>query len=66
MVKAPSFEAFRSKPAPGAIVVADNMIPRREDKGQVAYAAVVRATPGMGSVLLPVGSGLEVSHYYPE
>jgi hypothetical protein len=42
------------------------MIPRREDKGQAAYTAAVRATPGMSSVLLPVGSGLEVSRYHPE
>lgn len=62
----PSFEAFRSKLAPGAIVVADNMIPRREDKEQAAYASAVRATPGMSSVLLPVGSGLEVSRYQPD
>jgi hypothetical protein len=29
------------------------------------YAAAVRAKPGISSVLLPVGSGIEVSRYLP-
>lgn len=29
------------------------------------YAHAVRAVPGISSVLLPVGSGLEVSRYDP-
>ncbi|WP_432415393.1 O-methyltransferase [Chromohalobacter israelensis] len=61
----PSFEAFRDKLAPGAILVADNMIRGGGSGGQAEYAAAVRATPGMTSVLLPVGSGLEVSRYEP-
>ena len=50
--------------SPGAIVVADNMIfpPGEEVK---AYGKAVRAKPGMTSVLLPVGSGIEVSRYEP-
>ncbi|WP_262927340.1 O-methyltransferase [Phytohalomonas tamaricis] len=61
----PSFEALLGKLAPGAILVADNMIRGGRSGGQTAYAAAVRATPGMTSVLLPVGSGLEVSRYEP-
>ena len=61
----PSFELFRNKLAPGAILVADNMIRGGGSSGQAEYAAAVRATPGMTSVLLPVGSGLEVSRYEP-
>ncbi|MCT8467685.1 class I SAM-dependent methyltransferase [Chromohalobacter canadensis] len=63
----PSFEAFRDKLAPGAILVADNMIRGGggDSSGQAEYAAAVRAMPGMTSVLLPVGSGLEVSRYEP-
>lgn len=62
----PSFLAFRDKLAPGAIVVADNMLRGGTSGSQAEYAAAVRATPGMSSILLPVGSGLEVSRYQPE
>lgn len=58
----PCLEAFCPKLNPGAIVVADNMIrPGGEDVAR--YARVVRAKPGMRSLLLPVGSGLEVSRF---
>lgn len=60
-----SFELFLDKLAPGAILVADNMIRGGSTGGQAAYARAVRATPGMSSVLLPVGSGLEVSRFEP-
>ena len=60
----PCFDAFLPKLNPGAILVADNMIyPGGENVER--YARAVRATPGMTSVLLPVGSGLEVSRYEP-
>jgi predicted O-methyltransferase YrrM len=60
----PCFEAFYPKLNPGAIVVADNMRPNNE--AILPYGRAVRAKPGMASVLLPVGSGIEVSRYEPE
>ncbi|HWD25946.1 MAG TPA: class I SAM-dependent methyltransferase [Rhizomicrobium sp.] len=58
----PCLDAFYPKLNPGAIVVADNMI--RPGGEEVArYGKAVRAKPGMTSVLLPVGAGLEVSRY---
>lgn len=60
----PSLEAFYPKLNPSAVIVADNMItPGGEDVAR--YAEVVRAKPGISSVLLPVGSGIEVSRYDP-
>lgn len=61
----PCLEAFYPKLNAGAIVVADNMVrPGNDDVKR--YAAAIRALPGISSVLLPVGSGLEVSRYQPE
>jgi predicted O-methyltransferase YrrM len=58
----PCLEAFYPKLSPGAILVADNMIrPGGEDVAR--YARAVRAKPKMRSVLLPVGSGLEISRF---
>jgi predicted O-methyltransferase YrrM len=58
----PCLEAFYPKLNPGAIIVADNMIrPGGDDVAK--YAAAVRAKPGIDSVLLPVGSGLEISRF---
>jgi predicted O-methyltransferase YrrM len=58
----PCLEAFYPKLNPGAIIVADNMLrPGSEDVR--AYGQAVRAKPGMRSVLLPVGTGMEVSRY---
>ncbi|WP_416064117.1 O-methyltransferase [Rhizobium sp. ZK1] len=60
----PCLEAFYPKLNAGAIIVADNMIyPATEDVK--IYARAIRARPGITSVLLPVGSGLEVSRYEP-
>lgn len=60
----PCLEAFYPKLNAGAIIVADNMIrPGNEDIQR--YARAVRALPGISSVLLPVGSGIEVSRYSP-
>lgn len=57
-------DAFHPKLAPGAIVVADNMIfPPGEEVRK--YGIAVRRKPGMSSVLLPVGSGIEISRYEP-
>ena len=58
----PCLEAFYPKLNPGAIIVADNMIfPGGEDVAR--YGRAVRAKPGMASVLLPVGAGLELSRF---
>jgi predicted O-methyltransferase YrrM len=60
----PCLEAFYPKLNPGAIIVADNMTyPGGEEVKR--YGRAVRAKPGMSSVLLPVGSGIEVSRYEP-
>jgi predicted O-methyltransferase YrrM len=55
------FDAVRSKLAPGAIVIADNMIyPPDNHDAALAYRKHVRER-GMDSVLLPIGHGIEVS-----
>ncbi|WP_123589918.1 O-methyltransferase [Salinisphaera orenii] len=60
----PCLEAFHPKLAPGAIIVADNMLRPGGDSVQ-RYGEAVRARAGITSVLLPVGSGLEVSRFTP-
>jgi len=58
-------DAFFPKLNPGAIVVADNIIyPGGEDVRR--YSRAVRANPGMTSILVPVGAGLEISRYEPD
>ncbi|TXI07060.1 MAG: DUF1442 domain-containing protein [Rhizobium sp.] len=60
----PCLEAFYPKLNAGAIIVADNMfMPGNEDVKR--YGEAVRAKPGITSILLPVGSGIEVSRYDP-
>jgi predicted O-methyltransferase YrrM len=60
----PCLEAFYPKLNAGAIIVADNMfMPGNDDVKR--YGEAVRAKPGITSVLLPVGSGIEVSRYDP-
>jgi predicted O-methyltransferase YrrM len=60
----PVFELLYPKLAPGAIIVADNMLqPESARPHANAYRERVRAAPGMSSVLLSVGNGLEVSRY---
>jgi predicted O-methyltransferase YrrM len=60
----PVFELLYPKLAPGAIVVADNMLfPDNVKAHAQAYRERVRAAPNMSSVLLAVGNGLEVSRY---
>ena len=60
----PCLEAFYPKLTPGAVIVADNMIrPGGEDVRR--YGQAVRAKPGIRSLLLPVGTGIEVSRYEP-
>lgn len=60
----PCLEAFAPKLNAGAIAVADNMIHPSSD-GARAYGKAIRAMPDMDSVLLPVGSGIEISRYQP-
>jgi predicted O-methyltransferase YrrM len=60
----PCLEAFYPKLNPGAILVADNML-SSAGPGVKAYGVAVRAKPGITSVLLPVGSGIEVSRLDP-
>lgn len=58
----PCLDAFYPKLNPGAVIVADNMLyPGGEDVKR--YARSVRAKAGISSVLLPVGSGLEISRF---
>ncbi len=58
----PCLEAFYPKLNPGAIIVADNMIrPGGDDIAR--YARAVRAMPDIDSILVPVGSGLEISRF---
>lgn len=58
----PCLEAFYPYLNEGAIVVADNMMrPGTEDVKR--YGRAIRALPGMSSVLLPVGTGIEVSRF---
>ena len=56
------FELFHTKLAPGALVAADNMLfPPNVRADAMAYQALVRTKPDMDSVLLPIGSGVELS-----
>ncbi len=60
----PCLEAFYPKLNPGAVIVADNMIrPGGEDVQR--YSQAVRAKHGISSLILPVGTGIEVSRYQP-
>ena len=58
----PCFDLFHPRLNPGAVVVADNMIyPESARAHASVYRRHVRSKPDMQSMLLPVGSGLEVS-----
>jgi predicted O-methyltransferase YrrM len=60
----PVFELLHPKLAPGALVIADNMIePASARPYAQAYRQAVRAARDMTSVLLPVGNGIELSRY---
>jgi predicted O-methyltransferase YrrM len=60
----PVFELLHPKLAPGALVVADNMIePASARLHAQAYRRAVQAASDMTSVLLPVGNGIELSRY---
>lgn len=56
----PTLEAVLPKLTSGAIIVADNML-RPGSEAVAAYAASVRRIPGVRSLTLPVGTGVEIS-----
>jgi len=58
----PVFDLLHGKLAPGAVIVADNMLqPESARVHARAYRERVRSARDMSSVLLAVGNGLEVS-----
>jgi predicted O-methyltransferase YrrM len=58
-------EVFYPKLNPGAIIVADNM-QRPGGEDVMRYGRDIRAKPGITSVRLPVGTGLEISRFEPD
>jgi predicted O-methyltransferase YrrM len=60
----PVFDAVYPRLAPGAAIVADNMINPADTRPLAeVYRRHVRAAADMTSVLLPLGSGIEVSRF---
>jgi len=60
----PCFDLCYPKLAAGAFVAADNMtFPEYSRQDALAYRRHVRAKPGIESILLPLGSGIELSRY---
>jgi predicted O-methyltransferase YrrM len=60
----PSLDLFYPKLAPGAVIVADNMLrPQYDQTNALAYRRAVRAKPNVTSILLDVGQGLEISRF---
>lgn len=58
----PCFDRVLKKAAPGMIIVADNMIfPPDNQAMAAAYREHVRRQPGVESILLPAGHGVEVT-----
>jgi predicted O-methyltransferase YrrM len=58
------FDLFYPKLSPGAFIAADNMLlPEDYRVHAVRYRKYVRSKPKIDSVLLPVGSGVELSCY---
>lgn len=59
----PSFELIYPKLSKGAWVLGDNMIhPPMHKKEALAYRSCVKQTNAFDTLLLPIGSGIEVSH----
>jgi predicted O-methyltransferase YrrM len=60
----PCLELFYPKLSPGAFIAADNMLlPEDYREAGTKYRKHVRSKPKIDSVLLPVGSGVELSRY---
>ena len=58
------FDLFYPKLSPGALIAADNMIlPNNYREDALKYRKYVRSKPKIDSVLLQVGSGVELSRY---
>jgi predicted O-methyltransferase YrrM len=59
-----AFDLFYPKLSPGAIIAADNMIlPENYREDALRYRKHIRSKPKIDSVLIPVGSGIELSRY---
>jgi predicted O-methyltransferase YrrM len=59
-----AFDLFYPKLSPGAIIAADNMIlPVNYREDALRYRKHIRSKPKIDSVLIPVGSGVELSRY---
>jgi predicted O-methyltransferase YrrM len=60
----PCFDLFYPMLQPAALIVADNMVfPESARECAAEYRKHVRTKPHIDSVLLPVGSGIELSRY---
>jgi predicted O-methyltransferase YrrM len=60
----PALDLFYPKLAPGAVIVADNMLrPAYDRTNATNYRRAVRAKPRITSILLDVGQGLEISRF---
>lgn len=60
----PCFDGLYPKLSPGALIAADNMLhPEHGLPDTKAYRAHIRTKPDIESVLLPLGSGVELSRY---
>ena len=60
----PALELVYPKLNPGALVIADNVIyPASQQEVVRAYQGRVRELPGMDSVMVPIGNGIELSRY---
>lgn len=58
----PSFELLFPKLMEDAYIIADNMLhPPVHRTEALAYRSTVKATAAFDTVLLPIGSGIEVS-----
>jgi predicted O-methyltransferase YrrM len=63
----PCLELFHPKLSPGALVAADNMLfPLNTLPAARAYQAHVRTKPDLDSVLLPIGSGVELTRKHEQ
>ena len=62
----PCFDLVYPKLSAGAFLAADNILyPEFTRNDMAAYRRHVRTRPGVESVLLPVGSGIELSRFAP-
>jgi predicted O-methyltransferase YrrM len=60
----PCLEAFYPKLNSGAIIASDNMIePASEHEAVMRYQQIVRSKAKISSILVPVGSGVEISRF---